>query len=81
MTVTYEVTLIGGPIDGTVYTLDRLPHSYYVPEMPTIAAWNYTAQPTKPDLPHTHQYELAITYGAPSRDDAGRYRYQYRGAR
>lgn len=80
--MSYVAVFWGGPRDGETAALPDLPLIYLVPAMPPVA-WIYSANdPDVDTLPsRCLVYELVYAHGRPSLDDAGRYRYEYRGTR
>lgn len=86
---TIRIRRVGGPEDGQTLTWDtpggRLPPVVYLPVDPGLPSLcDYDLAPvTNPSLSlRVAVYRPQLDeYGLPSRDDAGVYRYEYRGER
>lgn len=79
--VTVHATLVGGPEDGGQRVLPYVLPSINVPIAPSTRVRVVSSEELIPPTPvfRRHLYVLAHCEGAPSRDDRGRYRYQYVG--
>lgn len=81
-TVTVHATLVGGPEDGNQRVLPYVLPAIKVPIAPSTGVRVvFSPEELIPPTPvfRRHLYVLAHCEGAPSRDDRGRYRYQYVG--
>lgn len=81
----YPIVFVRGPRDGAESTVadlsDRLHVAPVVPPVATYMLAAADADAAVTTMPEHPVYRLAYAYGAPSRDDAGRYRYEYVGMR
>ena len=84
MTAPERIVLVGGPNDGAEHAIDSavlrdvLPQFHLLPEPHLTLGGRGGEQPIRP--PAVEHYELLRDrHGLPSRDDAGRLRFQYRG--
>lgn len=76
---------VGGPQDGRIMALPDLPRTFRFPVCPGITDY-LTSSPAPVDASPTYDvlvYEVLLdpAMGRPSRNDAGYYRYGYRGQR
>jgi hypothetical protein len=75
--VSYTLTFVGGPVDGTVRESPELYARYRFPRRP---AFDYfTGEATESPLTASYEYELTFAGGRARIDTWGRYIYRYLG--